>query len=77
MVWPPQSPDLNPIEHLWFILKRRLAEYPKPPKGILKLCEHIQVEWDKIEVAQSQELIESMPRRIREVIRAKGGYTSY
>ena len=77
MVWPPQSPDLNPIEHLWFILKRRLTEYPELPKGILELWEHIQVEWDKIEIAQCQELIESMPRRIKEVIRAKGGYTSY
>ena len=71
MVWPPQSPDLNPIEHLWFVLKRRLTEYPEPPKGILELWEHIQVEWNKIEVAQCQELIESMPRRIKEVIRAK------
>ena len=77
MVWPPPSPDLNPIEHLWFILQRGLAEYPKLPKGILELWECMQVEWDKIEVAQCQELIESMPRRIREVIRAKGGYTSY
>ena len=77
MVWPAQSPDLNPIEHLWFILKRRLAEYPEPSKGILEFLEHIQVEWEKIEIAQCQQLIESMPRRIREVIKAKGGYTSY
>ena len=62
MVWPAQPPDLNPIEHLWFILKRRLAEYPEPPKGILEFWEHIQVEWEKIEVAQCQQLIESMPR---------------
>ena len=77
MVWPAQSPDLNPIEHLWFLLKKRLAEYPEPPKGITEPWEHIQAEWEKIEVVKCQELIESMPRRVQEVIKAKGGYTSY
>ena len=77
MVWPAQSPDLNPIEHSWGYLKRRLAEYEHPPNGILELWERIQVEWDKIPVEECQKLIESMARRIEAVLRAKGGYTKY
>ena len=71
-----QSPDLNPIENLWFLLKRRLVAYLEPSKGVLELWESIQEEWYKIEVGECQRLIESMPK-VQEVIQAKGGYTSY
>ena len=77
MVWPTQSLDLNPIEHSWGYLKRRLAEYEHAPNGILKLWERIQVEWDKIPIEECQKLIKSMARRIETVVRAKGGYTKY
>jgi transposase len=75
--WPAISPDLNPIEHVWSHLKRRLGEYENPPAGILELWERIQVEWEKIDAEVCQNLIESMPRRIQAVLRAKGGYTKY
>lgn len=75
--WPAQSPDLNPIEHLWFHLKRRLAGYENPPQGILELWERVQVEWEKIGVATCRELIESMTRRVAAVLKAKGGYRKY
>ena len=70
--WPSQSPDLNPIEHLWATLKRRLNEYDHPPSGILELWERIEVEWNKIDKETCMRLIESMPRRIKAVLRSKG-----
>ena len=75
--WPAQSPDLNPIEHLWHYLKRRLMEYEDQAGGINELWRRTEVEWEKIPKEECQKLIESMPRRIAAVIRAKGGYTKY
>jgi transposase len=75
--WPAQSPDLNPIEHLWDHLKRQLAGYETEPHGILELWEHVEAEWDKIPMEVCVNLIDSMPRRIAAVLKAKGGYTKY
>jgi len=75
--WPAQSPDLNPIEHLWDHLKRELGEYERPPNGMIELWERVEKEWNKIEAVVCQNLIESMPRRVAAVLKAKGGYTKY
>jgi transposase len=75
--WPAQSPDLNPIEHLWVHLKRKLNEYETEPKGILELWERVDAEWNLIPPQVCMDLIESMPRRIAAVLKAKGGYTKY
>ena len=75
--WPAQSPDLNPIEHLWFYLKKRVRDNKKPAEGKKELWERTQIEWEKISKEKCQELIESMPRRIAAVLKAKGGYTRY
>jgi hypothetical protein len=77
MEWPAQSPDLNPIEHLWSHLKRKLGEYEEAPGGILELWERVDKEWNKIREEVCQNLIESMARRVKAVIKAKGKYTKY
>ena len=75
--WPAQSPDLNPIEHLWNHLKRRLAGYETAPSGMLELWERVEKDWYKIGAEVCQNLIESMPRRVAAVLKANGGYTKY
>ena len=75
--WPAQSPDLNPIEHLWQHLKQKLAGYEAEPHGILELWERVEKEWDKISLEVCINLIESMPRRITAVLKSKGSYTKY
>ena len=77
LIWPAQSPDLNPIEHLWYHLKIKLNEYEYPPKGVHELWERVEKEWNAIPTEVVQNLINSMPRRCAAVIKANGGHTKY
>jgi len=76
MKWPAQSPDLNPIEHLWDQLKRTIRTLP-PAKDLDELWEQVQDAWGSTDKAQCLDLVRSMPRRLREIRKAKGGYTRY
>lgn len=75
--WPAQSPDLNPIEHLWGILKRKIYDYEFPAEGVDEIWQRAAEAWSRITPEEVQNLISSMPRRIAAVIRAKGGHTKY
>lgn len=76
MKWPAQSPNINPIEHLWTFIKTKLGEFQVPPKGIQKLWERVKEIWDSIPAEVCQNLIESMPRRIQGLYKAKGGHVT-
>jgi transposase len=75
--WPAQSPDLNPIEHLWQILKTRIQQRNPRPKNLYELKECIYEEWSQLDPSIMRSLVSSMTRRIRSVIIAKGYQTKY
>lgn len=73
---PPQSPDLNPIENLWALLKKKVAK--RGPTNKNALIKAIQEEWQKIpEYYDLNGLIQSMPRRLKAVLDATGHHTKY
>jgi transposase len=75
--WPAQSPDLNPIEHLWFHVKCELNKYKTRPRNKGELWERLQAVWNAITPEKCLKLIETMPRRIQAVLKAKGGHTAW
>ena len=68
---PPQSIDLNPIEHLWSHLGTKVSERKCSSKQ--KLAAKIHVEWEQIEPPICAKLVVNMKNRIK----AKGGATKY
>jgi transposase len=48
MKWPAQSPDLNPIKHLWWYLKKKLDGYEILPSSQYQLWKCCETEWEKI-----------------------------
>ncbi|PQE05349.1 transposable element tc1 transposase protein [Rutstroemia sp. NJR-2017a BVV2] len=76
--WPAKSPDLNPIETIWNIMKDYIEEkYPQYHSSYIRLKEAVLEAWDSITEGQIRELIESMPVRCKAVIEADGWHTKY
>ena len=75
MDFPSYSPDLNPIENLWAILKARVEN--NYPKTVEELIGAIELEWKHIEKSLCARLALSMTRRCQAVINNIGGKTSY
>ena len=81
--WPSNSPDLNPIENLWAILKRRVEKHvnkllaKKKSITIDVFLDIIQKEWEGIDNEIFINLIRSMPSRLEQVIKGNGNKISY
>ena len=75
--WPSKSPDLNPIEHLWDVLDRRVRQRNPAPQTLQQLAIALEAEWTAIPQQQIQRLIRSMPRWCRAVLDSNGGHNRY
>uniref|UniRef100_A0AAY5KN16 Tc1-like transposase DDE domain-containing protein n=1 Tax=Esox lucius TaxID=8010 RepID=A0AAY5KN16_ESOLU len=72
---PSQSPDLNPIEHLWGYLKR--AVHRRCPRNLTDLERFCKEEWANIATSRCAMLIDSYPKRLSAVIKSKGASTKF
>lgn len=75
--WPPNSPDLNPIENLWGILTRAVFANGRQFESKDELKAEILKQWDLITAETLTNLTKSMPRRIIDVISQNGSNTEY
>ena len=73
--WPSQSPDLNPMNHLWRDLKIALHRWS--PSNLTEFKRICREEWPKIPKSMCAKLVASYPRRLEAVIAAKGASTKY
>ena len=75
--WPAMSPDLNPIEHIWDMLGRRIHAREPPVQSISQLEAALHREWQQLSQQDIRRLTGGMRRRVEAVIQARGGYTRY
>lgn len=73
--FPPQSPDLNPIENLWKLLDDSIST--RKPKNLDELFLLIKKAWKKLSIETLENLAYSMQKRLKLVIENKGGSIKY
>jgi hypothetical protein len=75
--WPPQSPDMNPIENLWSIIKKKRQKKFGFCKKKNDLIEQVFEIWNEINDELLDNLTDSIENRLLEVIRLDGRPTKY
>ncbi len=68
--WPSVYPDLNPIEHMWGILKQKVEKHHVSNNQ--KIRDVVMEEWKRMPATTGAALVNSMPRRIKAVLDNNG-----
>ncbi len=77
MDWPPKSPDMNIIENVWSILARRVYQGGRVFDDVDDLKECFLYKWERLSITEIRNLLESVPRRVVDLIVKRGGETNY
>ncbi len=74
---PPSSPDLNPIEPLWLILKTQVSRVPRAYNSLDRMWEVTQKVWDEISVKDILKHTGNMDDRVADVLSNHGKHTRF
>ena len=77
MAWPSLSPDMNPIEHVWDELGRRVRNRVNASQTLQALEHALVDEWRRLPVQFFTRLLRCTRRRCQAVYQAQGGHTRY
>jgi transposase len=75
MDWPPNSPDFNPIERIWTLMKSRIQTRRGTERitTVTEMKRVLKEEWDKITIEEINNEIAKLPTIMRRCIEVNGG----
>jgi transposase len=75
--WPSSSPDLNPIENVWRMLKCAVRKRDPLPRTEAQLAEAMVEEWERLDMDKINKILLTMPDRLAAVKKADGAAIPY
>ena len=75
--WPPCSPDLNIIENVWRIIKQRIGSYDMVITTLDDMKKAVQHEWNEVKQEEIDNLVATMPSRIKQCKDREGNATKW
>ena len=77
LVWPPQSPDLSPIENIWWEMKIQIGRRRHKIKGRAAMATAVVETWAQLSTEVLVKYVNTMPKRIGLLEKARGGPIKY